>query len=154
MPVRCISVFTGWHLFTGHTAHGPIARQHIVEFMERAKGKRTLVETFSFCPAEATEAEEAGIDTMKVRIDPRPPEPAIVVRETRRRGAESAIPPRSPAKTGGAGTTRLIRSVIRQIRYLVGGSKRSHHPDWMTGFADMEASSDSTWKIIIATCIK
>ncbi len=48
MPVCCKSLFTGWHLFTGHTAHGLMPRQHIVGFMERAKGKRTLVETFSF----------------------------------------------------------------------------------------------------------
>jgi len=39
-----------------------------------------LVETLPFSPEEAAAAEEAGIDTMKVRFDPKQPEPAAAVR--------------------------------------------------------------------------
>ena len=45
------------------------------------KGKRVLVETLPFTPEEAAAAEEAGIDTMKVRFDPKRPELAAEIRK-------------------------------------------------------------------------
>ena len=44
------------------------------------KGKRVLVETLPFSPEEAAAAEQAGIDTMKVRFDPRQPDLAAAIR--------------------------------------------------------------------------
>ncbi|SVE38968.1 uncharacterized protein METZ01_LOCUS491822, partial [marine metagenome] len=44
------------------------------------KGVRVLVETVPFSPEEAAAAEEAGIDTMKVRFDPANPGPAVAIR--------------------------------------------------------------------------
>ena len=44
------------------------------------KGKRVLVETLPFSPEEAAAAEEAGIDTMKARFDPRQPDLTAAIR--------------------------------------------------------------------------
>ena len=55
-------------------------RNHTVKNLRDHKGKRVLVETLPFSPEEAAAAEEAGIDTMKVRFDPSNPEPAIAMR--------------------------------------------------------------------------
>lgn len=55
-------------------------RNYTVKGLRDQKGKRVLVETLPFSPEEAAAAEEAGIDTMKVRFDPRQPEPAAAVR--------------------------------------------------------------------------
>ena len=56
-------------------------RNYTVKHLRDQKGKRVLVETLPFSPEEAAAAEEAGIDTMKVRFDPRQPEPAAAVRQ-------------------------------------------------------------------------
>ena len=55
-------------------------RNYTVKDLRDQKGKRVLVETLPFSPEEAAAAEEAGIDTMKVRFDPRQPEPAAAIR--------------------------------------------------------------------------
>lgn len=55
-------------------------RNYTVKGLRDQKGKRVLVETLPFSPEEAAAAEEAGIDTMKVRFDPKQPEPAAAVR--------------------------------------------------------------------------
>ncbi len=55
-------------------------RNYTVKDLRDQKGKRVLVETLPFSPEEAAAAEEAGIDTMKVRFDPKQPEPAAAVR--------------------------------------------------------------------------
>ena len=55
-------------------------RNYTVRHLRDQKGKRVLVETLPFSPEEAAAAEEAGIDTMKVRFDPRQPEPAAAIR--------------------------------------------------------------------------
>ena len=55
-------------------------RNYTVKDLRDQKGKRMLVETLPFSPEEAAAAEEAGIDTMKVRFDPKQPEPAAAVR--------------------------------------------------------------------------
>ena len=55
-------------------------RNYTVKDLRDGKGKRVLVETLPFSPEEAAAAEEAGIDTMKVRFDPRQPEPAAAIR--------------------------------------------------------------------------
>lgn len=49
-------------------------RNYTVKDLRDLKGKRVLTETLPFTPEEAAAAEEAGIDTMKVRFDPKHPE--------------------------------------------------------------------------------
>jgi 3-methyl-2-oxobutanoate hydroxymethyltransferase len=55
-------------------------RNYTVKGLRDQKGKRVLVETLPFSTDEARAAEEAGIDTMKVRFDPNNPEPAAAIR--------------------------------------------------------------------------
>ena len=55
-------------------------RNYTVKDLRDQKGKRVLVETLPFSVEEAAAAEEAGIDTMKVRFDPANPEPAAAIR--------------------------------------------------------------------------
>ncbi len=56
-------------------------RNYTVKDLRDAKGKRVLCETLPFTPEEAAAAEEAGIDTMKVRFDPKRPELAAALRK-------------------------------------------------------------------------
>jgi len=56
-------------------------RNYTVKGLRDQTGKRVLVETLPFSPEEAAAAEEAGIDTMKVRFDPMRPELAAAVRQ-------------------------------------------------------------------------
>ncbi len=56
-------------------------RNYTVKDLRDQKGKRVLVETLPFSPEEAEAAEEAGIDTMKVRFDPKRPELAAAIRK-------------------------------------------------------------------------
>ena len=60
-------------VMTGGGAYG--LRNYTVKDLRDLKGKRVLTETLPFSPEEAAAAEEAGIDTMKVRFDPRQPSP-------------------------------------------------------------------------------
>ena len=55
-------------------------RNYTVKDLRDQKGRRVLVETLPFSPEEAAAAEEAGIDTMKVRFDPRQPDLAAAIR--------------------------------------------------------------------------
>ena len=55
-------------------------RNYTVKDLRDVKGTRVLVETLPFSPEEAAAAEEAGIDTMKVRFDPAKPELAAACR--------------------------------------------------------------------------
>lgn len=55
-------------------------RNYTVKDLRDQKGKRVLVETLCFSPEEAAAAEEAGIDTMKVRFDPKAPQSAAEIR--------------------------------------------------------------------------
>ena len=55
-------------------------RNYTVKDLRDQKGKKTLTETVPFSVEEAAAAEEAGIDTMKVRFDPKNPELAIAIR--------------------------------------------------------------------------
>ncbi len=55
-------------------------RNYTVKDLRDQKGKRVLVETLPFSTEEAAAAEQAGIDTMKVRFDPSNPNPAIAIR--------------------------------------------------------------------------
>jgi 3-methyl-2-oxobutanoate hydroxymethyltransferase len=56
-------------------------RNYTVKGLRDQKGKQVLVETLPFSPEEAVAAEEAGVDTMKVRFDPTRPELAAAVRQ-------------------------------------------------------------------------
>jgi len=56
-------------------------RNFTIKDLRDQKGKRVLVETLPFSPEEAAAAEEAGIDTMKVRFDPTQPHLAKAVRD-------------------------------------------------------------------------
>ena len=55
-------------------------RNYTIKGLRHQKGVRVLVETLPFSVEEAAAAEEAGIDTMKVRFDPAQPEPAAAIR--------------------------------------------------------------------------
>ena len=55
-------------------------RNYTVKDLRNVKGTCVLVETLPFSPEEAAAAEEAGIDTMKVRFDPANPELAAACR--------------------------------------------------------------------------
>lgn len=55
-------------------------RNYTVRDLRDQKGKRVLCETLPFSPEEAAAAEEAGIDTMKVRFDPKSPNSAAEIR--------------------------------------------------------------------------
>ena len=55
-------------------------RNYTVKDLRDQKGKRVLVETLPFSPEEAAAAEEAGVDTMKVRFDPKSPQSAADIR--------------------------------------------------------------------------
>lgn len=56
-------------------------RNHTVKDLRDLKGKRVLTETLPFSVEEAAAAEEAGIDTLKVRFDPKHPELAAALRK-------------------------------------------------------------------------
>lgn len=56
-------------------------RNYTVKDLRDLKGKRVLTETLPFSVEEAAAAEEAGIDTMKVRFDPKHPELAAAIRK-------------------------------------------------------------------------
>ena len=56
-------------------------RNYTVKGLRDQKGKQVLVETLPFSVEEAMAAEEAGIDTMKVRFDPNMPGPAADIRK-------------------------------------------------------------------------
>ncbi len=55
-------------------------RNYTVKDLRDQKGKRVLVETLPFSVEEAAAAEAAGIDTMKVRFDPKAPQSAADIR--------------------------------------------------------------------------
>ena len=55
-------------------------RNHTIKDIRDLKGVRQLVETVPFAPDEAAAAEEAGIDTMKVRFNPSAPQSTIELR--------------------------------------------------------------------------
>lgn len=55
-------------------------RNYTVKGLRDQKGKRVLCETVPFTTEEAAAAEAAGIDTLKVRFDPRQPDTAIAIR--------------------------------------------------------------------------
>lgn len=55
-------------------------RNYTVRDLREQKGKRILVETLPFSVEEAAAAEEAGIDTLKVRFDPKQPDSAAALR--------------------------------------------------------------------------
>jgi len=56
-------------------------RNYTIKDLRDQKGKRVLTETVPFSVEEAAAAEEAGIDTMKVRFDPKQPDLAIAIRK-------------------------------------------------------------------------
>ena len=56
-------------------------RNYTVKDLRDQNGKRVLCETLPFSPEEAAAAEEAGIDTMKVRFDPKRPDLAAAIRQ-------------------------------------------------------------------------
>ena len=56
-------------------------RNYTVKDLRDQKGNNILTETVPFSVEEAAAAEEAGIDTMKVRFDPKNPDLAIAIRK-------------------------------------------------------------------------
>ena len=56
-------------------------RNYTVKDLRDLKGKRVLTETLPFSAEEAAAAEEAGIDMMKVRFDPKRPDLSAEIRK-------------------------------------------------------------------------
>lgn len=56
-------------------------RNYTVKHLQDLKGKAVLTETMPFTISEAVAAEEAGVDTLKVRFDPQNPASAIAIRK-------------------------------------------------------------------------
>ena len=56
-------------------------RNYTVKDLRDVKGQRVLTETLPFSPEEASAAEQAGIDMMKVRFDPKRPDLAAEIRK-------------------------------------------------------------------------
>ncbi len=56
-------------------------RNYTVKHLQDLKGKTVLTETMPFTTSEAMAAEEAGIDTLKVKFDPSNPASAIAIRK-------------------------------------------------------------------------
>ena len=56
-------------------------RNYTVKHLQDLKGKTVLTETMPFTINEAIAAEEAGIDLMKVKFDPKSPADAIAIRK-------------------------------------------------------------------------
>ncbi len=56
-------------------------RNYTVKHLRALKGKSVLTETMPFTTSEALAAEEAGIDTLKVKFDPKNPATAIAIRK-------------------------------------------------------------------------
>lgn len=55
-------------------------RNYTVKHLQDLKGKAVLTETMPFTTSEAVAAEQAGIDTLKVKFDPSDPADAIAMR--------------------------------------------------------------------------
>ncbi len=56
-------------------------RNYTIKHLQDLKGKTVLTETMPFTTREAAAAEEAGIDTLKVKFDPGDPASAIAIRK-------------------------------------------------------------------------
>ncbi|MFN7844583.1 MAG: 3-methyl-2-oxobutanoate hydroxymethyltransferase [Pirellula sp.] len=56
-------------------------RNYTIKHLQSLKGKAVLTETMPFTINEAAAAEEAGIDTLKVKFDPANPASAIAIRK-------------------------------------------------------------------------
>lgn len=56
-------------------------RNYTIKHLQSLKGKAVLTETMPFTTSEAVAAEEAGIDTLKVKFDPKNPASAIAIRK-------------------------------------------------------------------------
>lgn len=56
-------------------------RNYTIKHLQDKKGETVLTETMPFTTSEATAAEEAGIDTLKVKFDPGNPASAIAIRK-------------------------------------------------------------------------
>jgi 3-methyl-2-oxobutanoate hydroxymethyltransferase len=56
-------------------------RNYTIKHLQELKGKTVLTETMPFTMSEAAAAEEAGIDTLKVKFDPANPASAIAIRK-------------------------------------------------------------------------
>jgi len=56
-------------------------RNYTIKHLQSLKGKTVLTETMPFTISEAVAAQEAGIDTLKVKFDPKNPASAISLRK-------------------------------------------------------------------------
>src|SRR4051812_43257685 len=80
-------------------------RDYTIKDLRDLKGRRGLCETVHFSIEEAAAVEEAGIDTMKVRFDPKTPELAIAIRKA----APNAFMPFSVPLIDAASETEAVR---------------------------------------------
>ena len=83
-------------------------RNHTIKDIRDVKGVRQLVETLPFAPEEAVAAEEAGIDTMKVRFNPSAPQSTIELRNA----APHTFMSYAMSLTGVASETEALRAAF------------------------------------------
>jgi len=56
-------------------------RNYTIKHLQSLKGKTILTETMPFTTSEAAAAQQAGIDTLKVKFDPKNPSGSIAIRK-------------------------------------------------------------------------
>ena len=88
-------------------------RNYTIKGLRDQKGKRILVETLPFSAEEAAAAEEAGIDTLKVRFDPS--QPASV--EAIRKAAPNTFMAYSVPLIAAASVTEAVRIGFEAMKY-------------------------------------
>jgi len=107
-------------------------RNYTVKDLRDLKGKRVLAETLPFSPEEAAAAEAAGIDTMKVRFDPKQPELAAAIR----RAAPHTFMSFSVALVAAASETEAVRLAYQAMELGADGIMCQWSPRFVAAAAE------------------
>ncbi|MCY4513516.1 MAG: 3-methyl-2-oxobutanoate hydroxymethyltransferase [Candidatus Tectomicrobia bacterium] len=108
-------------------------RNYTVKDLRDLKGVRQLVETNPDLPEEAAAAEEAGIDTMKLRFDPKAPQSTL----ERRRAALHTFMTYALSLTAYASKTEALRAAFDAME----GDADSIMCQWSLEFIEAVASA-------------
>jgi 3-methyl-2-oxobutanoate hydroxymethyltransferase len=107
-------------------------RNYTVKDLRDLKGKGVLAETLPFSPEEAAAAEAAGIDTMKVRFDPKRPELAAAIR----RAAPNTFMSFSVALVAAASETEAVRLAYQAMELGADGIMCQWSPRFVAAAAE------------------
>ncbi|HEX5091117.1 MAG TPA: 3-methyl-2-oxobutanoate hydroxymethyltransferase, partial [Burkholderiales bacterium] len=107
-------------------------RNYTVKDLRDLKGKRVLAETLPFSPEEAAAAEAAGIDTMKVRFDPKQPALAAAIR----RAAPNTFMSFSVALVAAASETEAVRLAYQAMELGADGIMCQWSPRFVAAAAE------------------